>query len=267
MLHLLSILFLFLYHPASIAQAQRPGTPVIQEELAQWNARNTSGSHENQNEEGDVRQRNILFVVGNSSDLNTSEQQIQARLKGKGYQVLIVNDDVAFQNKNSTIDLVIVSKTVNSLNVGTKYKNASCGFMTWEDNLQMSQLMGYSENDGSKGTAWHAKYQNWYVVPKAPVALRAGLSGNVKVYASPDEITYSPNDSTVPSSAIVVAELFPGDYHKTYYVFEKGSKLGDGSPAAGRRVYFGLYDDTFRLLNKEGLSLFDAAVDWGSGRP
>jgi hypothetical protein len=58
--------------------------------------------------------------------------------------------------------MIIVSKTVNSLPVGDHLKSATCGFMTWEDNLQMSQFMGYPENDGSQGTVWHFKNQNWH---------------------------------------------------------------------------------------------------------
>jgi large repetitive protein len=205
---------------------------------------------------------NILLVVGNSAELNRSEQQIQARLESNGYHLLIINDTLEKDELNG-IDLIIVSKTVNSKSVGTRYKNVTCGFMTWEDNLQMRQFMGFSNNDGSGGTAWHSKNQTWNVLSSAPNYLRAGITGEVAVFKEADEMTYSPNESTVPKSATVVAELYPGDYHKTYYVFEKGSILGDGSVAKGRRIYFGLYDDTFRTLNDNGLKLFDAAVVWG----
>ncbi len=210
--------------------------------------------------------KNILLVVGNVRELNRSERMLMARLKEKGYPVMLVNDQNNDPELTDDISLVIVSKTVNSLNVGTRFKDVTCGFMTWEDNLQMAQLMGYSENDGAEGTAWHVKVQQWHVVPDGPDELNAGLSGELDIYTEPDEITYSPNDSQVPESAIVLAELYPGDYHKTYYVFEEGADLGDGSKAAGRRIYFGLYDDTFRLLTEAGLTLFDAAILWGTER-
>lgn len=208
----------------------------------------------------------ILLVVGNSAELNHSEQQIQARLESNGYYVRIINDTLEKDEPNG-IDLIIISKTVNSKSVGTRYKNVTCGFMTWEDNLQMRQFMGFSNNDGSGGTAWHSKNQNWNVLSSAPNDLCAGITGKVAVFKEADEMTYSPNESTVPKSATVVAELYPGDYHKTYYVFEKDSILGDGSFAKGRRIYFGLYDDTFRMLNDNGLKLFDAAVVWGCQKP
>ena len=212
------------------------------------------------------KDKNILLVVGNVKELNRSERMLMARLKEQGYPVMLVNDQNNDHELTQDISLVIVSKTVNSLNVGTRFKDVSCGFMTWEDNLQMAQLMGYSENDGAEGTAWHVKGQRWYVLPDGPDALNAGLSGELDIYTEPDEITYSPNDSRVPESAIVLAELYSGDYHKTYYVFEEGAVLGDGSKATGRRIYFGLYDDTFRLLTEAGLTLFDAAILWGTER-
>ncbi len=212
------------------------------------------------------KDKNILLVVGDVKELNRSERMLMARLKDQGYPVMLVNDQNDDPELTDDISLVIVSKTVNSLNVGTRFKDVSCGFMTWEDNLQMAQLMGYSENDGAEGTAWHVKGQQWYVLPDGPVELNTGLSGELDIYTEPDEITYSPNESKVPESAIVVGELYPGDYHKTYYVFEEGAVLGDGSRAAGRRIYFGLYDDTFRLLTDSGLNLFDAAILWGTER-
>ncbi len=214
--------------------------------------------------EGNFEKKNILVVVGDKDDLNPSENQMLSRLKKGGYLVTVVNDDEEAPLAYHQTDLIIVSKTVNSLNVGNRYKDASCGFMTWEDNLQMGQLMGYSDNDGSEGTAWHSKRENWHLVPDAPESLGAGLKGIVQIYDVPEETTYSPTGSKVPESAIVVAEYQKDDLHKTYYVFEKGAQMGDGSSASGRRIYFGLYDDTFRHLSETGLLLFDSAVAWGS---
>ncbi|MEX2513038.1 MAG: hypothetical protein WD398_09040 [Cyclobacteriaceae bacterium] len=132
--------------------------------------------------------------------------------------------------------------------------------------VKRQDLMGFSDNDGTEGTAWHVEGKGWHILQDVPHGLNAGLSGTLDIYHQPEEITYSPNGSEVPASAIVVAELYPDDYHKTYYAFEKGAVLGDASRAAGRRIYFGLYDDTFKSLTEEGLQLFNAAIQWGTDR-
>lgn len=210
--------------------------------------------------------KNILLVVGDVKELNPSERQLMSWLKDQAYPVMLVNDKNDDPELTHNISMVIISKTVNSKNIGTRFKKVTCGFMTWEDNLQMANLMGFSENDGTEGTAWHVEGRAWHILPGGPLELNAGLSGELEIYDQPGEITYSPNGSEVPESAIVVAELYTGDYHKTYYVFEKGAVLGDGSRATGRRIYFGLYDDTFKLLTEAGLQLFTAAVEWGTDR-
>jgi hypothetical protein len=78
-LSLLTTIFLFSPKPASISQSQRSITEIEQEELAHGKVRDTNGLNEIQKEEGDakqknIKQKNILLVIGNFGALNTSEQ-------------------------------------------------------------------------------------------------------------------------------------------------------------------------------------------------
>jgi len=204
----------------------------------------------------------VWLVVDSPGSLNESEVRIRERLQGAGADVRLANDD-GF-TPPSDCGLILLSKTVHSENVGSHLKSARCGVVFWEDNQQMLRMMATIDNDGGQGTAWHATRDEVIVDPGAPAALRAGLSGEVEFYVEDDEITYAP-DGDLPPSAIVVAVLGEPTVGRTaIYAFEAGATLADGTPAAGRRVYFGLYDDTFRLLTPHGLALFDAAVAWAS---
>jgi len=205
---------------------------------------------------------NAFLVVRHPNDMNDSERQIQARLEAAGLDLEIVDDD-AF-GLPPECDLIVISKTSQSDDLGDRFKPATCGIVFWEDNQQMLGMLSTIDNDGSAGTAWHSTRDEVVVESGAPDDLRAGLSGTVRFYQEEAEITWAP-DGDLPSTAIVVAYLGePTNGRTAIYAFEAGALLADGTPAAGRRLYFGLYDDTFRLLTPEGLALFDAAVAWAS---
>jgi len=198
--------------------------------------------------------------VGNPRGLNSSERAIQDRLSSAGLDVVIV-DDGALSNLDPC-ELVVLSKTSESRTVGNQLKDVACGLIFWEDNQQMLIMMATIDNDGSAGTGWHSTRTSVIVQGSAPSELRAGLSGTVAFYSRDGEITWAP-DGDLPDSAVVIALLgSPTNGRTAIYAFEKGAALADGSPAAGRRVYFGLYDETFVLLTPAGLALFDAAVSW-----
>ena len=203
----------------------------------------------------------IVLLVGDPGDLNESERRIRDDLNGFGRDVEIVDDDGFGLDRTDGCDLVVMSKTVQSDKVGDRLRPVSCGVVFWEDNQQMVHMMATIHNDGSDGTAWHATENDVYVRPDAPSALRAGLSGEHDIYTAHDEITYAPSGDLVDDAA-VVAEFDESGGNPSIYALERGARLSDGSRAAGRRVYFGLYDDTYRLLNSNGRALFDAAVRW-----
>ncbi len=204
----------------------------------------------------------VLLIVAEPDDLNRSEHQLRARLDEHGYDVALVADDGLNLGRVAPHDLIIVSKTVTSTRLSALH-DSPAGVLTWEDNLQMIGLLGMIDDDGSRGTAWHRTGTTVYVDPTAPHDLRVGLSGEVTIYREPDEITYGPN---VGDAATTVATVERGDRRAAYYAYEVAAALPDGARAAGRRVYFPLYDDSFRKLTEDGLALFDAAVVWAAGR-
>jgi hypothetical protein len=163
----------------------------------------------------------------------------------------------------------VISKTVESDYVGATFRDATAGVLFWEDNAQALAMMATINDSSHSDTAWHSTATTVEIDGAAPAALRAGLDGQITLLQQSGEITYAPADgadSTLGVGAIRVASMGGGDPRSVYYVYPAGATLADGSAAAGRRVFFGLYDDTYQTLSPEGHALFDAAVDWASGK-
>lgn len=205
-----------------------------------------------------------LFLVEDPAALNASEVGIVDRLEDLGFTVTTLADQGFAAPLAEGFALVVISKTISSSNIGSKLRNFGGGIVFWEDNLQQLSMFSTISNDGSEGTIWHDRGTQIRVLDTAPAELRAGLSGVIEFYTTREEIVVAPAAEIV-SSAVVVAEI-PETGNKAIYVLEPGSVLADGSVTGGRRVLFGLYNDSFRILTPDGRALFDAAIEWAAGR-
>lgn len=206
----------------------------------------------------------LLFLVADPAALNVSEVQIRDRVEELGFEVVVQADREFTAEAATTFEILLISKTASSSNIGKKLRTFEGGVVFWEDNLQQLSMFATISNDGSEGTIWHDRGTRIRVLDTAPAALRAGLSGEIEFYTTREEIIHAPAAELV-SSAIVVAEI-PETGNKAIYVLEKGSILADGGVTGGRRVLFGLFNDSYRILTPEGRTLFDAAVNWAAGR-
>jgi hypothetical protein len=99
--------------------------------------------------------------------------------------------------------------------------------------------------------------------------LAAGLTGTVKVY----EEEYSLNFAYVPTlgtGATVIATIPDAPNYASYFVYEKGAELEDGSNAAGMRIGMwigqaGVGTPLFDNISDDGRKLIQAAVDYALG--
>lgn len=205
----------------------------------------------------------IVFVVDHPNTPNPSEQRIRDRVSAlaPGIPVVLINDEDFVPSDTEGCRMVLMSKTVEDSTMGNKLKGCTCGLFFWEENQQMLSMLATIDNDGSDGGFWHKPGQVIWVRPEAPAVVRDGLSGEITFYNSVQEISYGRRED-VPAQATVIAEYEePGD-HKVIYYFERGQTLADGTPAAGKRFYFGIHRDTFIYLTPEALRLFDAGIRW-----
>lgn len=225
----------------------------------------------------------LLLVVGDESLRPAEEDLLTGLEEALGFTVEIMDDADVTDDAASRHAVVVISKSVRSEEIADKLLETQAGVVFWEDNAQVVEQGGDEvgvEGGGSRGlatidvinpesTAWHHPATEVYVNPDAPAELRAGLSGSVSFYREPADMTFAPTvdgASTVAPSAMWIAEYdHQGNGRYVYYVIEADAGLADGTETHGRRVYFGLYDETFPLLTEDGRALFDAAVTWAAG--
>lgn len=208
----------------------------------------------------------VVYVVSHPDSLNGSEKSIgQRAAEISGLDVVLVDEHEFVPADLEDCALVLISKNVDDNVLGAGAKSAECGILFWEENQQQLRMLATMDNDGSQGTVWHTRGREVHVRPEAPAELTAGLEGIIDFFDRVDELSFGRRDQ-IPESAIIVAEYKqPGD-HKVIYAFERGALLADGTLAAGRRVYFGLYRDNFHYLTEEASLLFDAALRWALAR-
>jgi hypothetical protein len=159
--------------------------------------------------------------------------------------------------------LVVISASVTSGDVNTKFKNAAVPVVTCEsailDDLGMTK--------GAQGTDFGATSgQSKLVMAVAssdPMA--AGLSGTQTVLGS--GLTDSFSWGVPASAAVKVARLSTNSSRWAVFRYEKGALMMNSFKAPERRVALFLTDLTMGKLSPAGLKLTDAALRWAGRLP
>nr|WP_269204566.1 beta-N-acetylglucosaminidase domain-containing protein [Motilibacter deserti] len=183
------------------------------------------------------------------------EQAVVSRLARLGLAT-----DIRIAASTTTADangysLIVVSSTVASSAVGTKFRDLAIPVVAWEafvfDDFRMTT------NQGEE-----FRQQTIDVVPGTP--LSAGLSGTVAVYRAPGRIRWG----VVGPGAVVAATYTGIPTRATLFGYAAGAPLVDGSPAPAARVGMFLGDEALDpgLANDATLALFDRSVTWALGR-
>lgn len=194
-----------------------------------------------------------LLVAGNAT-LAKGDAAVQRRLQLLDYPVVLRTDSAATTADATGKSLVLVSSTVTSGNVNTKFKSVAVPVLTWESAL--GRYMGMTGQNsvsdfGTSGSQTSLLIEN----PSHPLA--AGLSGNVAVVSPAQTFSWGvPN-----ANAISIASLTGNTTRKVIFGYETGATMF-GLAAPARRLAFFLEDATASAWNASGQALFDAAVTW-----
>gem|GEM_PF-1220116 len=196
-----------------------------------------------------------LLVVGNTN-LNSGDLALKNRLQILGYTVTVKSASSSTAGDATGKSLVIISATVSSTDITTKFTNVAVPLINCEsalfDDLEMTATA--TSNYGTQNSLTQVKITN------AGHLLAAGLpNGNTVIYSTSDGITWGkPN-----SNALKIATL-TGDAQKiSIFGFEAGAMM-DGLAAPARRVGFFLKDDGAGFLSANGIALLDAAILWAA---
>jgi hypothetical protein len=195
----------------------------------------------------------VLFVVGNAT-LGAGDSAVQNRIAGLGYSVVVKAATAAMTADATGKALVVVSSTVASTDVGSKFRTVKVPVVAWENGI-LDDMGMTSTAAGAFGTT--AGTSVVISAPNHPLA--AGLTGTVTVVTSSDPLTWGqPN-----GNAFKVATLAGSSTNAPIFAYEPGASM-PGLVAPARRVGFFLGDLGATKVTAAGWSLFDAAVKWAA---
>jgi hypothetical protein len=192
----------------------------------------------------------VLFVVGSLS-LNNSDDDIRNRIVAKGYTVTLADDNVVTSADATGKILVVVSASVNSAQVNTKFRLVTVPVLVLEnalmDDMDMTSSQGTDNNESQ------------IAITNSAHPMAAGLTAGLQTVVSSNEtFTYG-----VPRfTATTVATIDDNSSRATIYGYATGAVMFNSLAAPARRVGFFLDQDTAESLNTTGWSLFDAALNW-----
>jgi hypothetical protein len=169
-----------------------------------------------------------LFVVG-STTLNGGDAAVKSRLEGLGFTVTVKEAASSATSDASGRALVLISETILSTNVGTKFRDVTTPVMVAEaalfDDMQMTGVAQGTDFENQQG-------QTQVLITNATHPMAAGLSGAVTVATSATGLAWgSPG-----AGAAKVASLAADSNRQVLFGYESGAPLVGGMSAPARRV-------------------------------
>lgn len=210
--------------------------------------------------------KKALLIVNNMSNgepTDTNDQTIKRRLERLGFNVTV---KIASNSKTSDAtgtELVFISESVNSGDVGAKFRDVAVPVISCEPFVFQQDRMGMTLTNTTGPTVEYYKQEtgNKIKIQNTSHYLAAGLSGDVTFTSSDASklIWGKPN-----GNAVVIASVAGDETKIAIFGYETGSAM-PGLAAPARRLGFMMGQYSANALNEDGGKLFDAAVRWAVG--
>jgi hypothetical protein len=199
-----------------------------------------------------------LFVVGSTS-LSAGDSAATNRLHALGFNVSLKGASVSHSTNAVGKSVVLISSSVSSGHVNTKFKNTTVPVVTMEAFIldDMEYVAGSSSNYGNTSG------QTQVVITDSSHPLAARRSGTVTILNSAKTIHWG----KALSGAIQVGHQVGNSSKDVIFAYEKGGTMDGGFIAPARRVSLFPLDTAFPSLNASGLAMFDAAMRWAIEQP
>lgn len=197
----------------------------------------------------------VAFITGNADNLPNPDGVLVDTLTGLGFDVLPVDDDsIAGNPAFGYAEIGIISSSVDPTKIPADFATSDLPMLNLEGFV--SDDLGLAVRSGEQNTG-----NNFVIMDPANSAhpLAAGLTGFQGVYRT-DQAKM--NFGVVGGDAIVLATTGGRPRQPSYYAYEAGTMLADGSVAPARRVaHFPNYSGPLALTGT-GVDLFAASVAW-----
>ena len=184
-----------------------------------------------------------------------------AYLRTLGLQVKQV-DEHAPPEATAGQALILISESVDAIEVGGKYRNTQIPLITFENDLLGDLEMTGQKSGRDYGTDDSQRFV-WIV--NAPHPLAAGLQAGLQNVLSDEH--FKMNWGKPGLGAVTIATLRGEPDKAAIFAYERGATMSGEFLAPARRLSFFLWQDTFEGLRPEGLGLFRAAVLWAVTPP
>ena len=193
----------------------------------------------------------VLFVVGNTT-LSAADAAVRSRLQALGATVIVMSATAAQSGDASGKALVVISDSVASGNVNTKFRDTPVAVMCMENALYDDMGMT-GATSGTNFGATGGQTQLTLVAVSHPLA--AGL--DIPTTSSAQTYAWG-----VPGSAADrIATLDGNPTRAVVFAYRQGQPMVAGT-APGRRLGFFPAASAPTALTTQGWKLFDNAVDW-----
>ena len=203
-------------------------------------------------------QGDVLFIV-NNGPLAAGDLVVQQRLEGMGFSVLVKSDNGAQAIHANGKVLVMISSSVDSWEVYTKFTNVQVPLISYEaflyDDLGMT--------GPTEAVDYYWAFDQTYVSINDPLhPMAGGYTAFVPVLSSPETFVWGQVGPAAYSVASVVGQ--PGQ--SLLFGYEAGDPMV-GMLAPARRVGLFMQKSAALLMTAAGWNLFDQAVFWAIGGP
>lgn len=200
---------------------------------------------------------NEMLFVTNQMNLNDGDMLVKNRLESLGYTVIVKDQQSAVAEDAAEKALVLISSSVSSSAVNTKFKDVSTPVMTWEAYIYDDMGMTPAGN----GSGFGSEYGNNNIsIQDDTHFLAGGLAGNQQLLSAGSGLNWGN-----PTNEALTIGIVPGENAKSLlFAYEEGANMANGI-ASARRVGIFIRDNTATGLTETAWQLFDAAVCWSIG--
>ena len=186
---------------------------------------------------------------------------VVAYLQSLGLRVKPVDENAPAEMARGQ-DLILISESVDAVDVGAKYRAVPVPLITFENDLLGELEMTGFKNGRDFGTD---DSQRFLYVVNAPHPLSGGLAAGIQNVLTDEH--FKMNWGKPGLGAITIATLLGEPDKAAVFAYERGATMNGEYLAPARRVSFFLWQYTFEGLRPEGLAMFRAAILWSLTRP
>jgi hypothetical protein len=197
-----------------------------------------------------------------------NDNKVIAFLESLGFVVTSADEKSPVETTQGT-DLILISESVDAVEIGAKYRDVPIPLITFENDLLPFLEMTGHKIDVDTGTLGqhdpNGPQERFVEIVDAPHPLAAGLTAGQQNVL--DDDAFKMNWGKPWPGGIVIATLRGEPEKAAIFAYEKGASMHYGFLAPARRLSFFLFSNTFEHLRPEGVALFRAALLWAVSPP